>query len=281
MAPSLDGLVDLEHYPIHDLDSGAGCALIAEYSTRLASDGAIVLPGFITPPALGEMIAEVRALAPMAYAGQKQEPIYYGMSGRGFPVGHPRRALLARNLSQLSFDLLADGSCLRQVYLHPDLHRFFATVRDSGPIYPMACPVQGVSVAGMAEGSNLQWHFDPSNFFVSILIQAPEAGGEFQYAPDIRVPDDENYDEVQCLVDGSSTGYVTLPQASGDLSIFRGRYSMHRVTPVRGARTRYMAVLSYEDQPGIVSKEESNRLIYGPRVAGMAAAVEGGRTRSL
>ena len=145
----------------------------------------------------------------------------------------------------------------------------------------MACPVQGVSVAVMAEGSHLQWHFDLSNFFVSLLLQAPESGGAFQYAPAIRSSDTVNYEAVQRLIYGASTDYVTLPQAAGDLSIFRGRYAMHRVTPVRGAKTRYMAVLSYEDQPGVVSKEASNLLIYGPRVAGMAAAVEDGHTRSL
>lgn len=113
------------------------------------------------------------------------------------------------------------------------------------------------------------------------MIQAPEAGGEFQFAPGIHSPDSEDYDAVQHLVDGDSTDFVTLPQTVGQLSIFRGQYTMHRVTAVRGPRLRYIAVLSYEDQPGIVSKEKGNWLIYGPRVTGMAAAVAGARVRSV
>jgi hypothetical protein len=189
---SLDGLIDLGRYPLHDLDGPAGRDLVADHAARLAADGAIVLPGFIAPEALEAMVAEIDAIASQAYSGQQQGPIYYGMSGRNFPDGHPRRALLPRNLSQLSFDLLATDSPLRRVYHHPLVHRFLAAVRGSGPVYPMACPVQGVSVAVMAEGSHLQWHFDPSNFFVSLLLQAPESGGAFQYAPAIRSSDTVN-----------------------------------------------------------------------------------------
>lgn len=78
---SLDGLVDLERYPLHDLDGAAGRELIAAYSARLAADGACVLPGFVAPRALDDMVTEVDAVAPMAFAGQSHGPAYYGMSG--------------------------------------------------------------------------------------------------------------------------------------------------------------------------------------------------------
>lgn len=87
---SLDGLVDLDHYPLHDLDGPAGRDLVADFSAQLAVDGAIVLPGFIVSKALDAIVTEIGDIAFRAYAGQKQGPIYYCMSGRGFPEDHPR-----------------------------------------------------------------------------------------------------------------------------------------------------------------------------------------------
>jgi hypothetical protein len=38
--------------------------------------------------------------------------------------------------------------------------------------------------------------------------------------------------------------------AAGALVLFRGRYALHRVTPVEGARPRLLAALSYDPEPG-------------------------------
>jgi len=49
----------------------------------------------------------------------------------------------------------------------------------------------------------------------------------------------------------------------GTLVLFRGRNSMHRVTPTEGDRTRYLVVLAYNDQPGISLSENARMTFYG------------------
>jgi hypothetical protein len=49
----------------------------------------------------------------------------------------------------------------------------------------------------------------------------------------------------------------------GDLQLFKGRYSLHRVAPLKGHRPRYVAIFSYVDQPDMVGAPERTRQLYG------------------
>jgi hypothetical protein len=48
----------------------------------------------------------------------------------------------------------------------------------------------------MKDGDQLFWHFDQTDFVVSIALRDAEEGGDFEYAPLIRSHDDERYDAV-------------------------------------------------------------------------------------
>ena len=49
----------------------------------------------------------------------------------------------------------------------------------------------------------------------------------------------------------------------GTLVLFRGRNSIHRVTPVEGDLTRILAVLAYNSEPNISLSETSRMTFYG------------------
>ena len=78
------------------------------------------------------------------------------------------------------------------------------------------------------EGNDFPWHFDTSNFTVTLAIQNAEAGGAFEYAPGIR-EGDENFEDVKRVLNGTSEKVTVLELEPGDLQLFRGRYSLHRV----------------------------------------------------
>ena len=71
-----------------------------------------------------------------------------------------------------------------------------------------------------------------------------DEGGLFEYAPNIRA-DSENFTAVRAVLDGDSDLVRSLALESGDLQIFKGRYSLHRVTPCRGPTPRDVAIFSY------------------------------------
>jgi hypothetical protein len=85
----------------------------------------------------------------------------------------------------------------------------------------------------------------------------------FEYAPNLRTAADENYEGVAAVLEGRSDRVESLALQPGDLQIFKGRYSLHRVSPVKGARPRYVGIYSFAEEPGMVAKPERCLQLYG------------------
>jgi len=116
------------------------------------------------------------------------------------------------------------------------------------------------------EGEALNWHFDRSEFTTTLLLQAADAGGEFQYRSNLRTDADPNYDGVARLLADQDDEVKTLRLGAGALNVFKGKNTAHRVTPCRGKQERIVAVFSYYERPGVTFSKEEQVGFYG-RVA--------------
>lgn len=58
----------------------------------------------------------------------------------------------------------------------------------------------------------------------------------------------------------------TFSRGAGTLTLFRGGYSLHGVTEVKGNKPRVTAIVTYNEEPGCVASDEVNIRIYGQRV---------------
>ena len=112
------------------------------------------------------------------------------------------------------------------------------------------------------KGNGFPWHFDTNNFTVTIAIQNAEEGGVFEYAPNIRKKS-ENFKAVNRVIEGTSNKVVSINLEPGDLQLFKGRYSLHRVTPISGKTNRYVAIISYVQEPNMVGSPERTKQLYG------------------
>ena len=54
-----------------------------------------------------------------------------------------------------------------------------------------------------------------------------------------------------------------LVVSPGTLNVFRGKNTLHRVTPVKGSRDRIIAVFSYYENKGVRFSDEENLGFYG------------------
>ena len=130
------------------------------------------------------------------------------------------------------------------------------------------------------------WHYDGSDFVVTLKLQNAEEGGEFEYAPLIRGAcnehgdHDERYDQVAALFAGTYTGdRVVSCSQPGTINIFNGKRSLHRVRAVYGPKTRILSVLSYDTQRAgqqtAFTREDRNLAIntrnYGERIRALYA----------
>ena len=235
---------------------------------ELAATGAAELPGFVTPEATERMVKESDTLVGTGHFAETRATVYLGLPEAGLPRRPSARA--ARRALGRRSDRLRPGSAVARAA--PALRVGRADARSSRAalgkqtLYRYADPLGALNVAAMKDGDELQWHFDQTDFVVSIALRDAEIGGDFEYTPLIRSRDDERYDDVQRVLDGDRALVRTIPMTPGTLLLFEGRNSMHRVTPIGGAPPRLVALLAYDTKPDTVSSELLRRARYGRNV---------------
>ena len=65
------------------------------------------------------------------------------------------------------------------------------------------------------------------------------------------------------FLDGVSNRVKSLALEPGDLQLFKGRYSLHRVGPLKRSAPCYVAILPYVEPPDIVGMPERVKRLYG------------------
>jgi hypothetical protein len=256
-------LVDLSRYPLLER-SGEGYAVAVERARAgLERNGAAELDRFVRPAALAALRDDALSLAPLAWRDGGTGTAYLAAPDENLPQGHPRRWTAPRSLGAVAYDLFPPSSPLRALYEWDPLMLFVEDILGRGRLYRYSDPCGALSLSVMVEGDRLQWHFDQTDFVVSLALQDAKRGGDFEFVPLVRSEEDERYEAVRTVLDGGSAEVVTLGMTPGTLLIFEGRHSIHRVTPVAGPLDRLVALLSYDTKPGTVSSDRLRKLRYG------------------
>lgn len=264
--------LDLERYPLDELHGARGDKLVSDCRRALAEHGMFDLEGFVRPHALAECVAEIAPVAETdAFVHRRSHNIYFDDSVTG---GHAA----LRRFDTINRTVCADqipDSMLCRIYAWPPLARFLAAAMGMPELHAMADPLARVNVLATRAGEALNWHFDRSEFTVTMLLQASESGGEFQYRRDLRSDTDPNLDGVGRLLAGRDDHVETVALKPGALNVFKGKYAAHRVTPVVGARSRMVAVFSYYEKPGVVFSDSERLGFYGRSEARAARTQDG------
>ncbi len=254
----LSNIVDLKTHPINDPAFGRQC------NETLDRDGALVLKGFITPDALEAMQTESNKKSDRAFFCAQDHSVYLTPNDPDFAADHPKNRQVISSKGCICDDDVSADSPLRQLYDSEVFRSFIKTTTGQPELHPYADPLSSINVHYHKKGQELGWHFDNSSFATTLLIQKTEAGSAFEYVKDLRDADasEMNYDGVGQLLNGETKPDV-LSQEPGDLVLFRGRNSIHRVTPNESDTTRILAVLAYNNAPGVELSESARMTFYG------------------
>ncbi len=113
------------------------------------------------------------------------------------------------------------------------------------------------------DGDELGWHYDPNDGVVSLLLQAAEQGGGFEFVPGSRGPDTAATARELAILEARDRGILRPDLEPGTLSLFNGHRSLHRVAPVGPGRERIVALFSYAAMPGYVFSPDIREKFFG------------------
>lgn len=256
-----DSLINLAQYPIHQ-DGPARDAVLAAVRADLARDGCAVLKGFLTQTGIEALRREADSVAQMAHKSFGRTNAYFTKDDPSLPADDPRRQFFDRSNAFIPADNFAQHGALRSIHDFAGFDGFIQACLQQDRFFRYADPLADVIINMADAGEGFPWHFDTNNFTVTLAIQNAEAGGAFEYAAGIRAGD-ENFAEVRRVLDGTSDKITVLELEPGDLQLFMGRYSLHRVAPLRGDRPRYVAIFSYVEEPDMVGSPDRTEQLYG------------------
>jgi hypothetical protein len=262
MQPIASDFIDLDRYPIHHAGLERD-ALIATARRAIDAEGCAILKGFVRPQHLPAIVAECDRTAQYGHRNFNRTNPYFTVDRDDLPDSHPLRRFYDRSNAFVPADHFGHDSILRAIYEWPAFGPFIQEALGEERFFPYADPLADVIVNLAEEGNGFPWHFDTNNYTVTLAIQNAERGGAFQYSPYLRTSTDENYPGVERVLDGDQSLIRTVQLEPGDLQIFKGRYSLHRVTPLEGPRLRYVAIFSYVEEPGMVGRPERAQQLYG------------------
>jgi len=258
MDENLSQVISLDQFPLDDDEFRASCR------EALDKDGLLVLPGFLTDEALGSVRAEGNEKQRRAYYCEQRHNVYLTPPDSGFAADHPRNREITSSKGCITDDQVAPDSELRVLYDSPKFRDFLCDVLGETALYEYADPLSSINLHYAAADQELGWHFDNSSFAITLMIQEPTEGGEFQFIRSIRDSGrgEMNFDGVADVLDDDCSP-DTLRMEAGTLVLFRGRDAIHRVTPVMGDTTRMLVVLAYNSEPDIALSESARMTFYG------------------
>lgn len=260
----LDDIVDLDTYPIADVGSDEWQGCVKRTRAQLKDDGCSVLVGFVKPDVFDQLRDECASVAPAAHSKIETVNAYNIALDSPLADGHPGRIQFERGNAFVARDQIPSAHIIHQLYSSVIFQSFIAACCEIPVIHPMADPLAGLVVNVLDPGQSHPWHFDTNAYTVSLLTQKADRGGTFEYCPNIRTSGDENLSAVKQVVTGEGGDLVRKIELQlGDLQLFKGRFSLHRVVPVEGRRPRLTAIFAYCEQPGVIGSVSRTRQLFG------------------
>jgi len=261
-SPRTVDLFDTGSYPIHEPDTKAYRDTVNSVRASLESINCARLRSFVLPEVLQQMQREGDRLGPCATYTRKYLNPYFSIPDEDLPGDHPLNRYATRMHGMVRGDKIGDGSVIRHLFQNPDLCRFVADCLGYDELFTYRDPFGCVNINVQPRGCEFPWHFDHNEFTVSFGLKRSAEGGCFEYVPDIRTDDDENYDAVKRVLDGEYRGVRRLNLQPGDLQLFKGAHTLHRVTaPVDGERQ--CLLLGYVRDPAHIATREYAERLWG------------------
>ena len=256
---NLRTVIDFQHHPIGDFNS-----YTRHCRSELQKNSILVLNNFLTKEALVELQRETQALHDEAFYCSQNHNILLTEKNTQLDDNHPCNIEMISNKGCVPHDLIPHDSHLRTIYNSTIFQSFIQSVLSLDKIHPYADTLSSINYNYYEKNQQLGWHFDNASFAITLMIQQPAAGGNFQYVVDARNVEKSTVN-VQ-LIDSvlqNKHPVEELRSEEGTLVLFYGRNYLHRVLPVTSKKNRILATLNYNLEKNIELSENARLMFFG------------------
>lgn len=238
-----------------NVDKGLGC--------ELDKTGILLLSNFVSELVLQQLKKEAAALKPRAYRSVSNYNVYVLPDDPQMTSAAPRNRKFKTTKGCVADDEIPVNSILRIIYDAEIFRSFICTLQGITGLFPYGDKLSSININYYDPGDSLEWHFDNADFAITFLVKKCEEGGVYEYVPNMRYDENgkENYPLLEKILDGQVQPKRTIMQ-EGDLMIFRGNRSLHRVTKIEKGE-RILVTLNYNMKPGIPLSEKSRMTFFG------------------
>jgi predicted 2-oxoglutarate/Fe(II)-dependent dioxygenase YbiX len=256
---NLKNYINIKDFPINDVQWKKNVR--DEYDRN----GILSLENFITKESVDELQNESMSKLKHAYFNPQQHNVYLKPLDNYLPLNHPRNTNVQSSKGCITDDLVSQNSPLRKIYNSLNFIDFISFITRKKQLFPYADKLSSINIHFAREGEELGWHFDNSSFAITVMINDVSSGGIFEYTKPIRGPQiskNIEFKNVSEVLEGKfETSKISMKP--GGLLLFNGKNSMHRVTKVKCKETRILAVLAYNDKPGVSLSSSAQMTFYG------------------
>ncbi|MPY79685.1 MAG: arpA protein [Actinophytocola sp.] len=260
----VEQLVNTASYPLAEPGGDRWREVVTTIRGELRELGCSVLPEFVRPELRDVLRREGTEMAPSAYYDAETVNAYNVDTNADLPDEHPGRKPMQRGNAFVPRDAIPPDAIIHRLYTSTLFQRFLADCFELSEIHPLADPLAGLVLNVVPQGKEHPWHFDTNEFTVTMLTQEAEAGGVFEYCPNIRSAESENFDDVNAVLAGDGEHLIRrLELRPGDLQLFMGRYALHRVSAVQGERARHTAIFAYSERDGVIGTPARTKQLFG------------------
>ncbi len=260
-------LVDLEQYPIHRINepAGKGHNFLKRCQQHMEEYGWCNFVEFIKPEALNILRNEALDLLPSAQILTIRRNIYQGAVENSMDPDDLKSREYVHTAHQLADDQIPNHSAIQKLYQSTLVTDFIRQVQKKDTLYRCSDEFQALNIVALNPESWHAWHYDTIECTVTLLLQASEQGGEFTFIPNSRDDEMEDTQRVNQVLGGDLSKAETFKRDAGALTLFRGGYSLHSVTKVKGTKPRVTAIFTYSEEPHGAISDDLNIRIYGKR----------------
>jgi hypothetical protein len=277
----VDDLVDFTIYPLDCPESKQYKKALENARAQLKEDGCAIFRDLLRPTAVRIISQEIVARKSTThFSTSSMNPYFHSTHNPDYPDHHPVNTFIERSSGFIPGDSWDSSLAIDVLFRSEALTQFIRDALETKSVFCYADPLAGLTANILDPGQQFAWHFDTNDFAVTAMIDEADDGGLFEYVPMTRTPDDESFEKIQQVLDGDRTMVKTLDLRAGDLQIFRGRHSLHRVTRVpTSSKPRHAVIFAYTAEPGVIGRVERTRQLFG-RVLAAHEEAENLRVRS-